>query len=339
MGQTTEFGLRYPDISGYVRDTPAYIQNLAEDVENVLTDFEPSGGGDTLPIGVILPHGSSTIPTGYLECNGQLVSRTDYSELFEMIGTAWGEGDGSTTFAVPDMRKRVPVGLDTSDEDFDTIGKIGGEKEHTLTIDEMPSHKHGYDYDQTEGSNTGGLKTGTNNVYGGTTKATGGGQPHNIMQPYTVTCYIIKAKMGATVTKGNIIDSLDGESKIDAPSVNAVKSIVETGTTENGTYVKYANGELECRNSITKSVECNMAVGGMYRCITIEFPDFPMEFIDIPQVNFNIDGVTNIDSIVFASRYGTLPASKTNPNKPTVVCGTNATFDATISYIAKGKWK
>ena len=179
-------------------------------------------------IGSIQIYSGTSVPTGYLECNGQLVSRTDYSELFEMIGTAWGEGDGSTTFAVPDMRKRVPVGLDTSDEDFDTIGKIGGEKEHTLTIDEMPSHKHGYDYDQTQGSNTGGLKTGTNNVYGGTTKATGGGQPHNIMQPYTVTCYIIKAKMGATVTKGNIIDSLDGESKIDAPSVNAVNNGLKT---------------------------------------------------------------------------------------------------------------
>lgn len=62
------------------------------------------------PIGSIIPFGSSTIPAGYLLCNGQAVSRTTYSELFAAIGTAFGEGDGSTTFNVPDLRETVPVG-------------------------------------------------------------------------------------------------------------------------------------------------------------------------------------------------------------------------------------
>lgn len=62
------------------------------------------------PIGSIIPFGSSTIPSGYLLCNGQAVSRTTYSELFAAIGTAFGTGDGSTTFNVPDMRESVPKG-------------------------------------------------------------------------------------------------------------------------------------------------------------------------------------------------------------------------------------
>lgn len=63
------------------------------------------------PIGSIIPFGSLTIPAGYLLCNGQAVSRTTYSELFAAIGTAFGAGDGSNTFNVPDMREVVPVGV------------------------------------------------------------------------------------------------------------------------------------------------------------------------------------------------------------------------------------
>ena len=62
------------------------------------------------PIGTISPFGGSSVPSGYLLCNGQAVNRTTYAELFAVIGTAFGTGDGSTTFNVPDMRESVPKG-------------------------------------------------------------------------------------------------------------------------------------------------------------------------------------------------------------------------------------
>lgn len=187
------------------------------------------GGGDTLPIGTILPFTSDTVPVNYLLADGSLVSRTEYSELFAIIGTTYGEGDGSTTFALPDMRSRVAVGKDVNDTDFNEIGKIGGEKKHTLTIDEMPSHTHNDGvtsnfFGQTGGQNSCIVMADKSK---GKTSATGRNQPHNIMQPYVVTNYIIKAKMSASLT-GQVIDSLDGDSTTDAPSVNTVKKGLKT---------------------------------------------------------------------------------------------------------------
>lgn len=57
-----------------------------------------------LPAGVVVPHGSATVPSGFLACDGAAVSRTTYAALFAAIGTAFGAGDGSTTFNVPDLR-------------------------------------------------------------------------------------------------------------------------------------------------------------------------------------------------------------------------------------------
>lgn len=84
---------------------------------------------------------------------------------------------------------RVPVGIDENDEDFDTIGNTGGEKTHTLTVDEMPSHNHGITVGYT---GTGGSYVYfTNNNGDGylTTETQGGGQPHNIMPPYEVMAF------------------------------------------------------------------------------------------------------------------------------------------------------
>lgn len=87
----------------------------------------------------------SSPPEGWLECNGAAVSRTTYAALFAVVGTAYGAGDGSTTFNLPNMKGRVSVGLDRSgspDADFDAIGDSGGEKEVTLVASELPTHDH-----------------------------------------------------------------------------------------------------------------------------------------------------------------------------------------------------
>lgn len=62
------------------------------------------------PIGSILPYGGATAPSGWFICDGTAVSRTTYAELFAVIGTSFGAGDGSTTFNLPDMRESVPKG-------------------------------------------------------------------------------------------------------------------------------------------------------------------------------------------------------------------------------------
>lgn len=65
------------------------------------------------PVGSIIAYGGNTPPIGWLQCNGALVSRTRYADLFSIIGTTYGEGDGSTTFALPDLRGRTAVGIET----------------------------------------------------------------------------------------------------------------------------------------------------------------------------------------------------------------------------------
>ena len=93
--------------------------------------------GSIAPVGSIVIWGSEDIPENYLKCEGQILSREEYASLFNVIGTTFGDGDGTTTFALPDMRNYVVVGM-SDDTDINAIGKKYGEKEHTLTTEEIP---------------------------------------------------------------------------------------------------------------------------------------------------------------------------------------------------------
>ncbi len=111
-----------------------------------------------MPAGVINIFAGSVAPDGYLICDGSEVSRTEYADLFAIIGTAYGEGDGSTTFNLPDLQSRIPVGISPEPE-FDELGKTGGAKVHALTVSEMPAHIHGGST-STSGSHTHAASTG-----------------------------------------------------------------------------------------------------------------------------------------------------------------------------------
>mgnify|MGYP002525429258 CR=1 FL=1 len=191
-------------------------------------DIQGAVSGDTLPVGAIMPFGSDTIPENWLLCNGQAVSRTDYQQLFNTIGITFGQGDGFTTFNLPNLKGKVVVGKDSEDTDFDVLGETGGEKEHTLTIDEMPSHTHKLDTRTSAGNVYGVVTTSSNTTSIGevTTKSTGGGEAHNILQPYQVQNYIIKAKQSAEVV-ATVVDALNSTSQVDALSANQGKVLNE----------------------------------------------------------------------------------------------------------------
>lgn len=106
--------------------------------------FTPTGLAAILPPGIMLDYGGSAAPSGWLLCDGAAVSRTTYASLFTAIGTAYGAGDGSTTFNVPNGKGRVFVGRDAAQTHVDTLGETGGSKDaivvsHTHT---QPTHTH-----------------------------------------------------------------------------------------------------------------------------------------------------------------------------------------------------
>lgn len=94
------------------------------------------------PIGGMMEFGGTTAPDKWMLCNGAAVSRTDYAELFTVLGTAYGVGNGSTTFNLPDMRNRSPYGVGASL--VTVLGATYGQSSVALTIGMLPSHDHDY---------------------------------------------------------------------------------------------------------------------------------------------------------------------------------------------------
>ena len=149
------------------------------------------------PLGVILPYAASTAPEGWMICDGSEISRDEYSDLFSLIDTTYGSGNGIATFNIPNLSGRVPVGRDIDGlilSNGVTIGSYGGEETHTLSIDEITSRS--YDYTHFYSGSYMTSNPHANFPYGpllsSYTESVEGAQPHNNMQPYLVTNYIIR---------------------------------------------------------------------------------------------------------------------------------------------------
>lgn len=165
--------------------------------------------------GVIQMFAGSTPPAGWLLCDGSAVSREDYAVLYAAIGDTWGAGDGSTTFNLPDLRGRAPIGAGTgSGLTARTLGGTVGAETHTLTAAQsgLPAHTHTYWTDgdkylgnadsiarRTVSSGSGATNhlysTGATSRHDNTGAVTGGAKnassAHNNMQPSAVVNFII----------------------------------------------------------------------------------------------------------------------------------------------------
>lgn len=159
------------------------------------------------PLGIVQLWAGSKVPDGYELCEGQQLKITDYPALYSAIGTTFNNAYSSTGaryttsngyFRVPDLRGRFIVGYNASDNDYKTYGYVGGEKKHSLTINEMPAHSHQYEIygfggsDRNRWSGKNNHDSDTKDKF--TSSSTGGGSPHENRPPYYVLAYIMRSK-------------------------------------------------------------------------------------------------------------------------------------------------
>jgi microcystin-dependent protein len=183
---------------------------------NVVSGKVRESGNSIVPSGVIWPYGGSSAPSGFLLCDGSAVSRTTYADLYSAIGTAYGTGDGSTTFNVPDLTGRVPAGKEATATrltsavggvDGGTLGASGGTQSVTLTQAQIPAHTHSAGTlsgssavtslnNAASGSGTDISRTISGNasavVITGSTGSIGSDSAHANVQPTLIVNYIIK---------------------------------------------------------------------------------------------------------------------------------------------------
>lgn len=160
-----------------------------------------------IPTGGFIPYGGVSAPLGWLLCDGSAVSRTTYADLFAVVSTSFGVGDGSTTFNLPDLRGRVLAGLDNmggsnanvvTDVSAESIGGEIGTETHTLTIPEIPAHSHGvgsggdFWVQKSGGSYFVDNGAGSTAARFSATETIGSGETHQNMQPTTFVNWLIK---------------------------------------------------------------------------------------------------------------------------------------------------
>ncbi|MGA7614705.1 MAG: tail fiber protein [Thermoanaerobaculia bacterium] len=151
-------------------------------------------------IGEIRMFAGNFAPAGWMFCSGQLLPISEYDALFNLIGTTYG-GDGQSTFALPDLRGRIPIHQGNG---F-IMGETGGAEEVTLTVPQISAHSHPFlAANATAASSNPAaalLAEPTASIYNAGTNpvgmspqvvsSTGGSQPHNNFQPYLCVDFII----------------------------------------------------------------------------------------------------------------------------------------------------
>lgn len=162
-------------------------------INNRLQQLETAITAHGIPAGSMAAHAGSSTPSGWLPCDGAAVSRSTYAALFAAIGTTFGAGNGTTTFNVPDLRGRTPIGtgqgLGLTNR---LIAQQIGEENHLLSTAELPAHTHTLMQHAGSSSIQSGSTLRDRNGSATSLGATGSGGTHNNMQPSLVTNYFIK---------------------------------------------------------------------------------------------------------------------------------------------------
>lgn len=175
--------------------------NSLQRYHNDLMDNYHQNVNSSLPVGSIVAYSNTTIPKNYMLCDGSSLNRVEYADLFAVLSTTYGS-DNDTTFKLPDLRNRFIYGSG------DSLGTVGGEETHKLTVNEMPEHGHavtttrtlGYGGDGHFGNDAKFASGQDNNItsfsevtnnHGAVANNTGGSQAHNNLQPY-ITVYMWK---------------------------------------------------------------------------------------------------------------------------------------------------
>ena len=180
------------------------------------TKYDFDGGNLTgiegIPTATVVPWTDSSVPSGFLECNGAAVSRTTYSALFAIIGTTYGAGDGSSTFNIPDLQDKVAVSKSNNKNLASTggantvtsTGNVGGSTANaTLSTSQLASHSHSGGASIIDASFTGNPNASGANSANTGNAGSGSGHSHNmsatfsgdatsVLQPYLTVIYIIK---------------------------------------------------------------------------------------------------------------------------------------------------
>lgn len=154
-------------------------------------------------LGEIRVFSFNNVPTGWMPCNGQLLSINTNQALFSLLGTTFG-GNGQTTFALPNLQGRVSVGAGQGYGIMPVAqGQVGGEETHTLTQNEMPAHNHivnASSSDATAVDPNGLVWAAAAGTYGSSANSqlnpaavqtAGQSQPHNNLQPYLALSFCI----------------------------------------------------------------------------------------------------------------------------------------------------
>lgn len=297
-------------------------------------------GGDTLPVGMIMPGAfpSTMVVEDWLKCDGSAVSRTEYSELFNAIGVSYGSGDGSTTFNLPNIKGKMIIGYDPDDDDFDTIGATGGGKTHTITQSELPQ----FNYIQPTGTNTGhGTSSqGVPNTYTNDWASIGNNQTMNIMNPYIVLNYYIKAHQTAPVTA--TVKNEETTSETDVYSCNYINNnkAFESGSNDLGNYIKYSDGTMIQYQRYATTVDIRGDWGSLFYG-TVSCPDYPQPFVNTePTVTASIYPTTEswcLGNLVYSSskQQNLLSAGTAMCIRPQKI----NSLPVVIEIIAIGRWK
>lgn len=171
--------------------------------------FNPKPLASTSPVlpGFIQEYAGIEAPPGWLLCDGRQVRITDYPELYAVVGRRYG-GSGEY-FALPNFRGRVSVGVDPMNSAFNQVGKTGGSSTHTLTVEQMPRHRHSHDGYTFLWGSSGNVNIHNAVAMGGAssgnrlftwqsqdgwrnTHEAGGGKAFSLLQPYLAVTKIIK---------------------------------------------------------------------------------------------------------------------------------------------------